>query len=187
MSYPMVSTDQFVQSEYERMREQGESHNFAEMLATRSFPGIRTDSTWNAGRCNGNQFEDTPLRGDFYLEEAKKAGMNPVGMTYLPSLARFPGDPEAWVSGRGDVQRICDQRGWGMGDKDPQPRAPTPAMEVAPELIEDEVQDILASNPGSRYEDVHERVYQLRTGKVDPHAIDISGLNMDDAPNIQQE
>ena len=33
----------------------------AEMLALRGFPAVRgLDSDFNKGRCNGNQFEDSP-------------------------------------------------------------------------------------------------------------------------------
>lgn len=178
----IVSRDPAVQARYEQMIRDGESHSMAEMLATRSFPGLKTDSVWNAGRCNGNQFENEPGLGDWYAARAREAGVNPVGQTYISSLARFPGDPEAWVSGRGDVQKLCLQRGWGCDGVKVSERSPTPDIEVAPDLIESEVQDILSENPGSRYEDVYDRVFELRSGRVDPNAVDISGLSMDDFP-----
>ena len=31
---------------------------------------------------------------------------------YKSSLARFPGDPQAWVSSRSDVKKILEERNW---------------------------------------------------------------------------
>lgn len=85
----------------------------ADMLASQQPPGGMTDSTFLEGHCNGNQFEKRPEFGDHYKKIAEQAGVSVKGKVYKGGLARFPGDPEAWVGGRADVERVCRQRGWG--------------------------------------------------------------------------
>jgi len=75
-------------------------------------PAAMTDREFLEGHCNGSQFEKTPHIGDLYARQARAAGVDPKGKVYKAGLARFPGDPQAWVSGRGDVERICRERGW---------------------------------------------------------------------------
>ena len=36
-----------------------------------------------------------------------------TGKKYISQIARFPNDPRALVSSRGEVQKICEQNGWG--------------------------------------------------------------------------
>lgn len=82
------------------------------MLVSGVGPGVMTDSVFMAGHGSGRQFQDRPELGDEYKRRCLKAGGSTLGRRYLSQLARFPGDPEAWVSGRGDVQRVCEKRGW---------------------------------------------------------------------------
>ncbi len=86
MSYPVISERADVQAAYERMRKEGQSHNMAEILATRQCPTLNTDTRrligWSEPR-------------------------------FSEQLARFPGDPEAWVNHPDDYRRVLKQRGWG--------------------------------------------------------------------------
>lgn len=91
----------------------GCSPSLADMLSSATPPGCVTDSTFLAGHCCGNQFEKTPEVGDRLREIAESQGQMTKGKVYLGSLARYPGDPKAWVDGRGDVKRVCEERGWG--------------------------------------------------------------------------
>ncbi len=114
---PLISHDLDVQIAYERMRRHGESHAMAEMLATHTFPGVKgTDSVFMAGRkLDGQQFEEeAPPTAQHHMALAKRAGVNTTGKYYQGTLARFPGDPRAWVSGLGDVRRICQERNIGV-------------------------------------------------------------------------
>ena len=159
---------------YYLMRISGESHNMALVLASRSFPGVRTDNTFNIGRCNGNQFESQPQMGDYYRSVAESHGVSTTGKTYIAQLAEFPGDPKAWVSGRGDVERVCAERGYDCegsvsfksGDRDP-----SPDVSIAPDLVDREVDELLEVNPGARREDLVEHVTALRSGSIDPNPI----------------
>jgi hypothetical protein len=90
----------------------GCSPKLADMLASQTPPGAMTDNVFLEGHCNGNQFEKHQHIGDGYKRLAEQHGVNPKGKVYKPGLARFPGDPEAWVEGRADVERICRRRGW---------------------------------------------------------------------------
>lgn len=111
--YPTISTDPFVQGFYEHMRDKGESHSIAEMLALQQAPAGKSDYTFVHGHCNGNQFEGNEAVGDYYAAMAAKAGVNVKGKVYKSGLARFAGDPQAWIEGASDVKRICDTNGWG--------------------------------------------------------------------------
>lgn len=167
---PAVSSDFETQVRYWDMRLNGESHSVAEILATRTFPGVRTDSTFNIDTENGKQFEKTPALGDQFRREAEAAGVSTTGKVYKHGLANFPGDPTAWVSGRGDVERVCKEKGFncsGAVDYRAEEREPTPDVEIADDMVESEVNEIMELNPGVRREDVREQVVEVRTGKVD--------------------
>jgi hypothetical protein len=147
--YPIISNDPVLQAEYEAMREAGESHNFAEMAALRAPPGsIGSDRAFLEGHCNGRQFEREPIVGDYYKREAAAAGVDITGKVYLSQLAERPGDPRAWVSGRDDVKRVCEERGWGcQGSVTVAAQGlgatPPPAPRMAPELVNAKVHEIL--------------------------------------------
>lgn len=98
--------------------EQGTSPLLAEMFAVGQPPGSKTDREFLAGfGANGGQFAKRPENGDFYAAEARAQGVDITGAVYLSGLAAYPGDPRAWVRGRGDAQRVCEERGWGcQGD-----------------------------------------------------------------------
>jgi hypothetical protein len=97
-------------------RRAGSSPKLAEMLALATPPMSNTDREFLEGRVNnGHIFGGGPLAedtGNKLKAVAEAGGQSVNGKVYLGGLARFPGDPEAWVSGRGDVQRLVEKRGW---------------------------------------------------------------------------
>lgn len=106
-----------IQSEYEAMREDGQSHKLAELFALGQLgylPGVMTDAVFLEGHCNGNQFEKKPEIGDRLAADARKAGVNVKGKIYIGGLAAFPGDPKAWVADRGDVERVCQEMNYSV-------------------------------------------------------------------------
>jgi hypothetical protein len=162
---------------YCRMRIDGQSHRMAVMLATRSFPGVRTDATFNEGRCNGNQFEAHPALGDQYRRIADASGVSTTGKWYCSGLADYPGDPTAWVSDRGDVLRVARLKGYkvsGAVEYDPGPRDPMPDVPIADDILQDAIEGALEDDPGQRREDVEDRMFQLLTGAVDPNPLRVS-------------
>jgi hypothetical protein len=92
----------------------GCSERLATMLALGRPPAAMTDSVFLAGfGANGGQFDGMEAVGDFYRGKAEAEGQQTKGAVYLSGLARYPGDPEAWIRSRGDVARVLDARGWG--------------------------------------------------------------------------
>jgi hypothetical protein len=148
-----ISDDPQVQAAYERIRSEGGSHNLAEMLALGQPPNIKgTDSGFLKGHCNGSQFEKTPSIGNHYLEEAKRHGIDVKGKVYLSQLATFPGDPRAWVADQHDVQKVCEERGWGCEGavnvkSVPLIEPPAPPPAVAPDIVDGKVAEILQTVP----------------------------------------
>ncbi len=160
--FPTISDDPALQADYEQIRRRGECHNLAVMLAKRSPPACKTDREFLRGHVNGSQFEGQESLGEAYAAEARRRGVNITGKVYLSGLAAYPGDPEAWVSGRGDVERVLDARGWGcQGDvtRRMQVVAEPLNVEVAPDIVDDKVAEILVAQ-----------------GVSDPNSVDLEDL-----------
>ncbi len=126
----------------------------SEAMRVFSIPHLRTDSTFLAGMStNGSQFEARPEQGDYYKKVAEAHGQDTKGKVYLSGLAEFPGDPEAWVSGRGDVQRVAEARGYNVQGavnvKSPREGpAPDPkAVDIADDLVARRMQQKITENP----------------------------------------
>ena len=173
--WPLVSDDPRVQADYETMREDGQGHNFAEMCALQRPPNaIGTDSNFWRGGWNNN----VP---DEYRQQATAAGVSMTGKRYLGQLARFPGDPSAWVAGTGDIKAICESRGWGCDgavktkksdladvQADPQP------YKVADDLIDEKMERVVEENPDLLHNrqqllDVREKIEQKALPSPHPH------------------
>lgn len=102
---------------YVRLRREGKDHRWAEMFASQRAPGAVTDDTFFAGIPRLAEQIGSDKQVDRYVKAARKHGYNPSpNDVYQPGLARFPGDPEAFVSrtkGRGYIKELCQRRGWG--------------------------------------------------------------------------
>lgn len=109
-----MSSSPRIQQAYEQMRIGGESHYAAEICAFRRTAALRTDTEFLAGQ-NANY-------------------------RTISQLEEYPGDPRARVSGRADIRRICEERGWGCrGAVDVEAREREPIerpYKVAPDLVE---------------------------------------------------
>lgn len=141
-----------------------------DMFAAQRPPQANTDREFLMGNTNGAQFEGDPKAkkvpalggrnmaeyiGDRYKTVAEKHGQNVKGKKYLRQLAKFPGDPEAWVDGKGDVQRVLEKRGWGVDwdgvGTNVQPRDPlTPPKEIllAENIIQERMVEMVNRDPG---------------------------------------
>jgi hypothetical protein len=101
---------------YAKLRRQGQSHKFAEMIALQCGPRLNTDDTFFAGF--GRLYEQfgSQKHLDRYIQTAKKHGFTPSpDSVYMPSLARFQGDPEAFVTrsqGRHYIRKLLESRGY---------------------------------------------------------------------------
>lgn len=168
-----VSDNPEVQRHYEHLRFSGMSHNLAEVIACRAFPGINgTNKAFNRGRVNGNQFENCPALGDYYRRIAESHGVSTSGRYYCHGLGRYPGDPRAWVQDTSDVLAVARQRNLGIDGivtHHATPVEPAPDIPLAEDIWERETNAILAESPGMRYEDAREKAFNLRTGRDDPN------------------
>lgn len=111
---------------------------FNEMVASGIPPSANTDREFLMGL--GEQFASQPHHGDRLRKACEERGGRTKGRKYIASLARFPGDPDAWVSGRGDVQKVCEERGWGCEGAVSAPLVPkdpnaVPAVGVASDIL----------------------------------------------------
>ena len=153
MKWPIVSNKQAVQCHYECMRLSGESHLLAEMLALQEPPGVAgTDAIFLQGHVNGNQFERQPEVGTHLRRMAEARGVDTSGKVYLSGLAAYQGDPEAWVSGRGDLLRVVSRRGWNCSGA-VNHRSPTgvsdgpgPDIPLADDIVEDKALGMMEQN-----------------------------------------
>ena len=168
MNWPIVSSDPEIQARYEAIRDKGESHMLADMLAHQQPPGSHSDTQFLAGHCNGNQFEKVPFVGEYYKKIAERNGVNVKGSVYKAGLARFPGDPEAWISSRADVKKICERRGWGArGAVNVTPRqVEKPAGGLSSSIINEKIEDYLESVPQGEKVDIE----GLREKIIEKHA-----------------
>lgn len=146
--YPKISSNPGIQDAYERMRENGQSHNMAEILAFRKCPSLKTDTRFQA------RIDKTPPVPPAYRKIAKKAGVDTSDKQYFTQLARYPGDPTAWQSDRSSIKRICEERGWSCEGaitvkKEHEIPEDDGPYTVAESLVDQEVQRIQTLDPGA--------------------------------------
>lgn len=141
-----------------------------DMLDARQGPTLHSDTTWLTAVGCGKQWDGVEGLGDFYAKEARAAGHNISGAVYLSSLARYPGDPEAWVRDLGEVRKICEARGWSCeGAVKVKPRTdvePEPDIDVADDIVEAKVLSMMAANPDLQL--TEELVYEAKQA-IKPH------------------
>jgi hypothetical protein len=168
--FPVVSLKKAVQDHYESMRLSGESHNIADMLAHKTFAGVKSDAVFNEGKFSGQSTGECTAHGVWLRSQAAAAGVSTNGKWYCSGLASFPGDPTAWVDSRGDVLRIAEAKNMtthGYVEHSAYETDGGDDIEIADGIIEDEVANILEANPYAAVDAVREEVRALRTGAVD--------------------
>ncbi len=85
------------------------ARNLEEMFRTGRAPRVSSDTTFRAGRYDDSQVVNPDLY-EFRRKVAESQGHSITGKFYMASLARYPGDPEAWIDSKSDVQRVCRKR-----------------------------------------------------------------------------
>ena len=114
MKYLRISEHTAVQQAYERMRQSGQSHSMAEMLALRRVPACRTNATLLAAVTNEKEaytFDDGGMHSKAVVKAANRMGVHPK--QYRPQLADFAGDPKAFLPNddpRGHLKRVEQSR-----------------------------------------------------------------------------
>ena len=138
------------------------------MLESGQAPQSKTDREFWAGR-----WEDEDQITRRYRKEAEASGVSTNGKFYSSSLARFPGDPQAFVSDRHDVQKLIESRpGWQVSGMVQAQGAPIDAEPVdvplADDILDGRVGVELLKNPGLR-EKPREEVREAVAKKATPH------------------
>jgi len=85
-----------------------------------------------------------PVYGNYVLARAKAAGVETKGRKYLSSLARYPGDPKAWVQDISDVKRVCREGSMSCtGAVEVKGPAYLPEPKEGPNLAEDIIENAI--------------------------------------------
>lgn len=103
-------------AQYMQMRMAGESDKMAAMVAMQKCAGLDTDDVFFSGsKPLYDQFESGKAL-ERQLKITESHGFRPsANATYFPNLARFKGDPEAYVTraqGRTYIRQLLERRGW---------------------------------------------------------------------------
>jgi hypothetical protein len=171
--------------QFARCLNNGCAPRLAAMLATRSFPGFATNDTFMAGGRSGEQLAEHPAMYGHFAQMAEAEGVSVCGKKYLHGLARFPGDPEAWVSGKDDVARVLKERGWSSTGAveytPPEPDAPDDdAYRVAPDILDravaSEIGHLDMAEAAKVEPDVRDRLSRALSGQSDDHPLRVSGV-----------
>ena len=144
-----------------------------EMLMGRRMPAIRTDSQFLANHGTlDKQFEGDGRQLKAVTDEAKKRGYNPSpNDTYIPSLARFPGDPLAFVpsdSPKNHIKKVCettDRACEGDVTVSRSAKKPPETIRLGEDLIQEEAAMRIIENP----EEALKPKEQLRNEILDKH------------------
>lgn len=112
-------------------------------------PNLKTNTTFLEGaKFGAAQFSGgDPRANAVYLDAAKAAGVSIQGKIYQHGLARFPGDPFAWVSDRDEIKKKVKQIGGEseeLGIK-AEPQAPKKSVPIGEDILNREVRDLVAS------------------------------------------
>ena len=137
-------------------------------MSPREFVAVAvvSDSTLFNGERLGNVAGavDGSLIGDHFEAMAKQAGVTTRGKQYMSGLARYPGDPQAWVSDRNDIVRVAKKRnlaveslGLGMPTVKNEPEAPQ-GRGLSEKIVNAHVARMMAADPSMKRENAEAAV-----------------------------
>jgi len=139
----------------------GSGYRFAQMLAVRRGPGVRTDATYYRGQGTlEQQFEGAPCGAlETLIASAKAHGYKPnIHDVYDAGLARFHGDPQAFVppvDARLHIRQVCEERGVACSGpvtvKRRELENPPENCRLAPDIANEIVDYMIHENPELRY------------------------------------
>jgi hypothetical protein len=134
---------------YLASRIQGTSPRMAMMFACQQAPECRTDSQWMAGNNPFWQEYDAKVTKTV-AENCAKNG-RPLGRNddYIPWLAKFPGDPDAVISGHGSPREQIKQAHQKLLEHQER-QARKPAVPLREEYIQEKFDDLCGEHPELR-------------------------------------
>lgn len=100
-------------------------------------------------------------------EIARSYGVNPEAASYFPQLARFPGDPEAFVTSRSEIRKLLEKRGWsasGIVEYEAKKERSAGPYEVSDDIVENHFSQMYSEEEirEMRPEDVAEKKNELK-------------------------
>lgn len=147
------------ESIYKQAIKNGCSERLADMLASRKAPDSVTEAEYFKGRHNlADQFRDNEGQLTKIVAAARKHGFNPTrSMVYEPALARFVGDPQAFVpssGGKEHIAAVCKKNNWKCnGAVKVENHASDPekgAVDMDARLVEQYAKKMATENPALR-------------------------------------
>lgn len=184
MNWPVISSNPDVQSRYESMRERGESHNFAEMAATRSAPGLNgTETAFFRGKHLNQGLEDN-FMGERMRKLARRAGISIEGKVFIGQMADKRGaeDPKAWVSSPSEIKVWCEKTGAacdGLVKVKGAPPPPPVQCRLGEDIVQEKMQQYLQKDP-SRASDLR----ALREEVIERHGAKKDDVNFAPASEV---
>ena len=138
------------------------------LRSTLGVPGIATNKTFMANRDDGFGSDDAGRKRAY--AKARAQGINPTGKVWMPQL-------NAWVGGRDDVKRICEQKNYNCDGLVTHRAHETPPpekkrYEVDEKIVQREVNEIIETQqpdatPKERKKLVEETRTRLRGQEFD--------------------
>ncbi len=166
------------QAIYDTAIRNGCTPKLAEALACRKLRHSLTDKQYFARQYRSLGDDLGEGMAEEVVAQARKHGYTPQpGDTYLPNIAAFEGDPDAFVSpadGRGKIRRVLEQRGarctGGLEFEWPEPNSDPLAPEnIAPlpdDIIREGVREMIDENPDA----AHDSPETLRRAAIKKHS-----------------
>ena len=144
-----------------------------EVLKSRRMPSIRTDAQFLANHGTlDKQFAGDNRQLKAVTDTAKSLGYNPnPNDTYIPTLARFPGDPLAFVpagSPKSHIKKVCeatDSACEGDVTVNRPRKEPAKTVRLGEDLVQEEAEQLIMRNP----EEALKPKEQLRNEILDKH------------------
>ena len=144
-----------------------------EVLKSRRMPSIRTDAQFLANHGTlDKQFAGDNRQLKAVTDTAKSLGYNPnPNDTYIPTLARFPGDPLAFVpagSPKSHIKKVCeatDRACEGDVTVNRPRKDPAKTVRLGEDLVQEEAEQLIMRNP----EEALKPKEQLRNEILDKH------------------
>jgi hypothetical protein len=165
LPFDLQSASKDAQDHYRKMVADGQNPRFAEMCALQVAPGTRgTDRSFMEGRLNSQFFDSMPAPlARRMIREAKASGINVAGKFYMGGLAdkRAHRDPAAWIDSVADIKRVAQQRDLhvtGIVEHTPPEKPPRKSVDIAPDILRENVRKEMLSNPTLKKGDAIERV-----------------------------
>jgi len=161
---------------YLSQREKGVNHQIAAMTACQAAPRSMTDRELFEGMGPlAKQFEGEEDYLDRIVAGARAHGHNPgANDVYMSNLARFEGDPLAFVpptGGRGHIRKVCEDRGLpcegavNVKGREPSEDPLAKKIPLANSIVAREMNHRIKKDPGLKEKDPRE----LREAIIDKH------------------